>query len=161
MESTDGMGIRQMKKLLISPVFYLAFIPFLMLISKGYHLLLEYAFGMELELQEVAQVVSQELSWLEIVYMVMAIVVAPLFEELLFRGIAFPYLVKRIGLAGGTVLVSLLFAMMHFHLPSFIPLFLLSSALCMAYWRTSSLWVSIGMHTLFNAVSILALNIVG
>jgi len=160
-KSSDGLGFRQMKLLLISPVLYLAFIPFLLLISKGYHLLLEYGFGMELELQDVAQVVTQELSWLEIAYMVMAIVVAPLFEELLFRGIAFPYLVKRMGLAGGTLIVSLLFAVMHFHLPSFVPLFLLSSALCLAYWRTGSLWVNIGMHTIFNTVSILALNIVG
>ena len=50
---------------------------------------------------------------------------------------------------------------MHFHLPSFAALFLLSGALCLAYWRTGSLWVSIGMHTIFNAVSILALNIIG
>ena len=155
------MGFRQLKKLFIAPVLYLAFIPFLMLISKGYHLLLEYAFGTELELQEIAQVVAQELSWLEIAYMVMAIIIAPLFEELVFRGIAFPYLVKRVGVAGGTALVSLVFALIHSHLPSFVPLFMVSSVLCLAYWRTGSLWVSIGMHTLFNAISILALNMVG
>jgi membrane protease YdiL (CAAX protease family) len=160
-KSSSGMGFRQMKTLALSPVFYLALIPFLMLISKAYHLLLQHVFGMEMALQEVAQIVTQEISWLQILYMLMAIFVAPLYEEMMFRGLVFPYLVKRAGLARGTVLVSLLFALMHFHLPSFVPLFLLSAALSLAYWRTGSLWVSIGMHTIFNAVSILALNIVG
>ena len=85
----------------------------------------------------------------------------PLYEEVLFRGVLFPYLTKRAGLAGGTLLVSALFALLHFHLPSMAPLFLLSIALCLAYWRTGSLWVNIGIHAIFNATSILALNIVG
>ena len=160
-EVSCGMGIRQMQKLIISPLLYLAFIPFLMVISKAYHLLLEYILGSEVELQEVAQIVTQELSWVQILYIAMAILVAPLYEELLFRGIIFPYMVKRTGLAGGALLVSLLFALLHFHLPSVVPLFLLSVALCLAYWRTGSLWVSIGIHTIFNTVSILVLNVVG
>jgi membrane protease YdiL (CAAX protease family) len=159
--SSCGMGLHQLKKLALAPVLYLAFIPFLMLASKGWHLLLQHLFHVEVELQDVAQVVTQELSWLQIGYMFTAIFVAPIYEELMFRGIIFPYLVKRSGLISATVLVSLLFALLHFHTPSALPLFLLSTALCMAYWRTGSLWVSIGMHTLFNAVSILALNMVG
>jgi membrane protease YdiL (CAAX protease family) len=160
-EVSCGMGVRQMRKLAISPLLYLAFIPFLMLISKGYHLLLEYILGSEVELQQVAEIVTQELSWLQMLYIAMAILVAPLYEELLFRGIIFPYMVKRTGLAGATLLVSLFFAALHFHLPSVVPLFLLSAVLCLAYWRTGSLWVSIGIHTIFNAVSIFALNVVG
>ncbi len=153
-----GMGFRQLKKLAAAPVFYLALIPFLMLTAKAWHLLLQYVFGLEIELQEVAKVVAQELSWLQILYVLTAVIVAPLFEELMFRGLIFPYLVKRVGLAKGTLLVSVLFAVMHFHLPSFAPLFLLSAALCLAYWRTGSLWVVVGMHAIFNAISILALN---
>ncbi|MCF7818801.1 MAG: CPBP family intramembrane metalloprotease [Kiritimatiellales bacterium] len=156
-----GMGLRNLKKLALSPVFYLAIIPFLMLATKAYHLLLQHVFGIEMELQEVAKIIAQKLSWLQILYAFTAIFAAPLYEELIFRGLAFPYLVKRAGLAGGTALVSLLFALMHFHVPSLVPLFLLSCALCLAYWRTGSLWVNIGMHTIFNAVSILVLNMAG
>ncbi len=157
----SGMGLDRVKAVLLAPVFYLAVIPFMMLASRGYQLLLEYCFDREVELQEVAQhVVLKELTWLEVVYILMAIFLAPLFEELVFRGVVFPYLVKRIGVAGGSVLVSILFAVMHFHLSSAIPLFLLSGALCLAYWRTGSLWVSIGMHAIFNSITVLALNIV-
>ncbi len=156
-----GMGKHNLKKLLLAPVFYLAFIPFLMLIAKGWHLLLELVFQAEPELQEVAKIVSSQLTWLEISYILMATVGAPIYEEFMFRGIIFPYFIKRMGLINGIVLMSVLFALMHFHLPSFVPLALLSSVLCLAYWRTGSLWVSIGIHMIFNAISILALNIAG
>ncbi len=156
-----GMGKSNLSKLLLAPVFYLALIPFLMLIAKGWHVLLELIFRAEPQLQEVAEIVSSQLTWLEISYILMAIFGAPIYEEFMFRGIIFPYFVKRMGLRNGIILVSFLFALMHFHLPSFIPLALLSAALCLAYWRTGSLWVSIGMHMIFNAVTILALNVAG
>ena len=155
-----GMGFRQLKKLVLSPVLYLAFIPFLILAARAWHLFLQDVLGLEIELQKVAQVIVQDLSWLQILYILTAVFIAPFFEELIFSGMVFPYLVKHAGLAKGTVLVSLLFAAMHFHLPSFLPLSLLSAVLCLAYWRTGSLWVGIGMHAIFNGVSILALIMV-
>lgn len=159
--SSYGMSVQQLKKVLFSPVLYLATMPFLMLATLGWHQLLEKGMGMEFELQEVVQFIAKEHSLLKVFYILTAIVVAPFFEELLFRGLLFPYLVKRAGLAGGTILVSLFFALIHFHLPSMVPLFLFSIVLCLAYWRMSSLWVCIGMHALFNAVSIVALSAVG
>ena len=157
----SSIRFRQMKHLRLAPLFYLAVIPFLMFATHGYHFLLQQFFDFELELQDAAQVVIGEWSWLELLYTAVAIFVAPLFEELIFRGILFPYFVKRVGVAGGTALVSLVFAAMHFHVPSVVPLYLLSSALCLAYWRTGSLWPSIGIHILFNTVTILALNVIG
>jgi len=156
-----GMGRKALGALRLAPVFYLAVLPFLMVAAKAYHLLLEHGFGVEPELQEVARIVMRPTTWIEALYMLVAIFVAPVYEELLFRGILFPYLAKRAGLGGGMALVSLLFALLHFHLPSLVPLYLLSAALCLAYWRTGSLWTGIGMHALFNAVTILALNLAG
>ena len=95
---------------------------------------------------------------MRLAYILVAVFGAPVYEELIFRGILFPYLAKRAGLAGGVVATSLVFALVHLHLPSMVPLGLLSAALCLAYWRTGSLWPSIGMHMLFNAVSILAIS---
>jgi membrane protease YdiL (CAAX protease family) len=156
-----GMGMPQIKALILSPLLYLVFMPFLLATTKAYHLVLQQIFGIEITLQSAAQAILQEQSWLKVLYISTAILAAPLVEELIFRGILFPYLAKRAGLAGGTLLVSVFFATIHFHLPSFLPLFLLSAALCIAYWRTGSLWICIGMHALFNAVSILALSIAG
>jgi membrane protease YdiL (CAAX protease family) len=36
----------------------------------------------------------------------------------------------------------------------FISLLILSIGLSAAYWRTGSLWVSIAMHSIFNAVTL-------
>jgi membrane protease YdiL (CAAX protease family) len=160
-ESDCGMGAGRLKKIWLAPIFYLAMLPFLLLVTKAYHLLLQQVFGMEIELQDVAQAIQQEQSWLQILYIFSALCIAPIYEELVFRGLLFPYLVKRGGLATGTVLVSAIFAAMHYHEPALLPLFLLSAALCLAYWRTGSLWVCIGMHMIFNAVSVFALNVSG
>ncbi len=155
-----GMGRGDLKKLLFSPVIYLAVIPFIMLLSKGWHELLSRFAGGEVAPQDVAEMVANgPRSWLEICYMLTAIFIAPIYEELIFRSVAFPYFVKRGGLAAGVVIVSVLFALMHFHAPSLAALALLSATLCLAYWRTSSLWTSVGIHMIFNAVSILSLNV--
>jgi len=154
-----GMGRPQLKKLALAPVFYLATIPFLMLATTGYHFLLEHLIGMEVEMQDVAEIITQKLSWLEMLYILTAIFVAPLYEEIMFRGIVFPFLAQHIGPVQSALFVSALFSLMHFHLPSLVPLFLLSAALCWIYWRTSSLWPGIGMHAIFNTISILALNL--
>ena len=153
-----GMGFRNLRKLPLAPVFYLAIIPFLMLTSLIYHQLLEVVFNLEVELQDITRFLSGEGTWLKACFILTAILVGPVVEELIFRGIVFSYLVKRAGLKAGILLVSLLFAAIHFHLPSFLPLALLSAALCVAYWRTGSLWVSIGIHMIFNSVSIIALQ---
>ena len=154
-----GMGFQQLEKAWLAPLFYLALLPALMLATQASGWLLELLTGKEAELQKAAQFIAEGRPWLRVAYATVAILVAPLFEEIMFRGLLFPYLVKRGGLAGGTAMVSLVFAGLHFHLPSFVPLALLSAGLCLAYWRTGSLWVGIGMHAIFNTVSILALNL--
>jgi len=160
--NTDfGMGFEQLKTLAFAPLIYLTALPLLLLVAKASQLLLQHLFGIEPELQDVAKIVAEGPSVLQILYTLMAIAVAPLYEEIMFRGLVFPYLVKHVGLAQGTLLVSVLFAVMHFHLPSFAPLLLLSAVLCLAYWRTGSLWVSIGVHIIFNAVSVFVLNAMG
>jgi len=157
-EAGFGMGWRHLKTLAFAPLVYLAVLPFLLLAAKATELLLRHLLGIEPELQDVAKVVAENPSPLQVLYILSAIFIAPLYEEIMFRGLVFPYLVKRVGLAQGILLVSILFAVMHFHLPSFAPLVLLSAILCLAYWRSGSLWISIGVHTLFNTVSILALQ---
>ena len=152
-----GMGFQQLEKMKLAPLFYLALLPLLIWTTQASSWVLELLSGKELELQKAAQIITEGRPWLRVAYTLVAILLAPLFEEIMFRGLLFPYLVKHNGLAGGTILVALIFAGLHFHLPSFVPLALLSTGLSLAYWRTGSLWVSIGMHTIFNAVSIFSL----
>jgi membrane protease YdiL (CAAX protease family) len=158
-EEGFGMGTKQLRLLRLSPVLYLAAIPFLMIVTQGYHWVLVHWLDMELTMQDAAQAITEERSWLESGYILVTIVAAPIYEELIFRGILFPYIARQVGVAGGVLAVSAVFALIHSHIPSILPLFLLSVALCLAYWRTGSLWVSIGIHAIFNAIGALAVKL--
>lgn len=139
----------------LSLIYYLAALPLLWFYSVIYQLFLT-QFGHTLFMQEVAQVLTDPMSWpLRAALYFIVIVVAPVFEEIVFRGILLPAFVSRIGLLPGITCVSLLFAGLHWHLPSFLPLFLLSVMFCLAFARTRSLLVPLGMHAAFNGVTVI------
>lgn len=85
---------------------------------------------------------------------VFAIMVAPVFEEFFFRGFAYPVLKQRWGTWRALMTVSAVFAAIHFHLPSFGPLFALGFGLGLAYELSGSLLAPITMHALFNAINV-------
>jgi membrane protease YdiL (CAAX protease family) len=88
-----------------------------------------------------------------VAYGVAAVLLAPVVEELLFRGILYPT-IKAAGFPrwawGGT---SVLFAAMHVNLMTFLPLLLLSLILTWLYERTRNLLAPITAHVVFNAVN--------
>lgn len=89
------------------------------------------------------------------VYLIfLAVVLAPVLEEIVFRGIALPVLVRQWGLAPAVVVTSAMFALIHLHLPSLVPLFIMSVAFSLAYYFSQSLLVPMVMHALFNGVNI-------
>lgn len=145
----------------LAVVFYLAALPLLWFYSMLYQVFL-HQIGHEFYLQDVAGVLTAPASWpVRSVLLFIAVAVAPFFEELIFRGILLPLFVRRTGLFPGILLVSLLFGGLHWHLPSFLPLFLLSAAFSLAYAQTRSLLVPMGMHALFNGVTVLLLLLMG
>ena len=145
----------------LSALLYLAAVPILWSYSALYQLVL-YRFGFEFHLQDVVEIFMVPAPVLERAAMVFtAVVLAPVFEEVLFRGVLLPWMIRRTGFWPGVALVSTLFSAMHFHLPSFLPLFLFSGMLCVAYARTRSLLVPIGMHACFNGVTIVLLTFTG
>jgi len=155
-----GLSARQAPvNLGLAPIYYLATLPAILWLTLIYQFILR-TVGFDVGLQEIAKLFTQPhpLHY-RLMLTGLAVIAAPFFEELVFRGIFFPYLAHRIGLPGSITAVSALFALVHFHLPMAIPLFLLSVAFCLAYWRTGSLWVCIGMHTIFNSISIAALSV--
>ncbi len=83
-----------------------------------------------------------------------AVVVAPFAEEVLFRGILLPLLVRGSGAVAGLALTAIGFAALHADPGTFLALGLFSVALSLAYARTGTLWVPVGMHMLFNGVNL-------
>lgn len=145
----------------LSVLLYLAAIPILWFYSMLFQIFL-YRLGFDLGMQDVAEIFMQPASPLvRIAMFFTAVVLAPVFEEFLFRGVLLPWVVRRTGFWPGIAIVSFVFAGIHFHLPSLLPLFLLSSFFCVAYARTRSLLVPIGMHACFNGVTIILLALTG
>jgi membrane protease YdiL (CAAX protease family) len=145
----------------LSLLLYLAMLPPLWLISAAYQLLLQKA-GIPFSLQDVAEILTVPASWpMRTALFFIVIIVAPVFEEIVFRGILLPFTVRRLGFWPGIVLISLIFGGLHLHLPSFLPLFLLSVTFCLAFARTQSLLVPIGMHILFNTVTVVLVLLIG
>ena len=88
-----------------------------------------------------------------ILFGVTAIVLAPLIEEILFRGILYRTLQQlgypRVGLYGS----SILFGLIHSNLVTLLPLTCLALVFALLYDRTNNLMSSIAAHSLFNAVN--------
>jgi len=97
-------------------------------------------------------------SWLSrAVLAVVAIGLAPLAEEILFRGILYPAVkqagFRRLALWGTAVL----FAVIHGNLATLLPLLVLSVALTLLYEQTDNLLAPVVAHALFNAINFLKL----
>lgn len=85
-----------------------------------------------------------------------AVVVAPLTEEVAFRGYLHGVLRQVGGRWCGILVSSLIFAAIHGHLPSFPGLIVLAIAFSLLYERTGSLWANILMHAGFNSLNLIA-----
>lgn len=89
-----------------------------------------------------------------ILFVFFAVVVAPVAEEGLFRGLLLPMLVRHTGAGAGLALTAAGFAALHGDAGTFVPLAVFSVALSLTYARTGTLRVPILMHALFNAANL-------
>lgn len=91
----------------------------------------------------------------------LAVGMAPLFEELFFRGFLFRGLARSWGWPLGALVSGAAFGAIHLQLTVFFPLFVLGVALAWVYQKTGSLWTSITLHAVFNGISVIAWIAVG
>lgn len=82
-----------------------------------------------------------------------AVVVAPLVEETVFRGFIYGVLKRYTDGWFAALCSAALFAVVHMHVGSFVPLFVLALGFCAAYERTGCLLVPMFMHAFFNGAS--------
>lgn len=84
--------------------------------------------------------------------LLVSMLVAPICEELFFRGFVFMGLLRAMPVWAATLLSAFLFAAAHVDPGSFAVLFIIGIALAFVRWRTHSLWPSVLLHLLNNAV---------
>jgi membrane protease YdiL (CAAX protease family) len=92
-----------------------------------------------------------------VLIIVLAVAIAPMAEEFVFRFFIYGVLRRYIGRFTALIFNALLFGAVHAHIPSFAPLFVLGVCFTIAYEWSGSILVSMTMHSLFNSLSLIFL----
>ena len=116
------------------------------------------AFGMHLDRQSILAetLLARGHPGRLFLFLLAAAMVAPLWEEIFFRGLAYRVLRQRLGALGACLLSGLLFAMLHAE-PWLLrlPIFLLGVLLAAFFEWSGSLYVPMAAHSAANTFSIL------
>ena len=132
---------------------WLAVLPLIWFLGFAWNLALN-LLGREPAFQRaVALFLETDTAWEQVRFVFFAVIVAPVAEEALFRGLLLPLLVRHAGAVAGVALTALGFAALH-GLESLPALAVFSVALSLAYARTGTLLVPMAMHALFNAANL-------
>jgi len=83
--------------------------------------------------------------------------IAPLFEEIIFRGVLLPVLARDYGKTIGILISSFVFALAHLSLNEFPPLFVLGIGLATTRLISGRLSSSVVMHSFWNGLTFLNL----
>ncbi|MBO8169187.1 MAG: CPBP family intramembrane metalloprotease [Thermoanaerobacteraceae bacterium] len=82
-------------------------------------------------------------------------VLAPVSEELYYRGLAYPVFKKKWGLVLGLTVNALFFAVFHFQTVWFLEILVVAFALGLLYELTGSLWPLIVAHGMVNGARLM------
>jgi membrane protease YdiL (CAAX protease family) len=94
-------------------------------------------------------------TWLRVYLGLFAVVLAPVAEEFIFRGMLYPF-VKQLGRPRLALIgVNLLFAAIHLNAAALVPLFILALAFTWLYEHTDNLLAPIVAHSLFNTANLI------
>lgn len=114
------------------------------------------ALGVPIEQQDIVEMFAHaDTAGLLIAMTLLATVVAPVGEELLFRAGLFRYLRLRVPRWEALLLPAVLFGALHVNLATFMPLVALGVVFALAYERTDNAAVTMIAHGLFNLNTVL------
>ena len=106
------------------------------------------------EMQEIVHtMISSNDITIRITLLFSAIIVAPMVEEIIFRGYIYPILKRYSHRLFAGFMTSLLFAVVHGHVEGLVPLLFLAIILTFCYEVTGSIFVPILIHALFNGIN--------
>jgi len=85
---------------------------------------------------------------------VAAVLVAPISEEIVFRGYLYPAAKKFAGTWMAAICSGLVFAAAHGSLAALLPLFIFGVVLALLYEKTGSIWTPMAVHFCFNGATV-------
>ena len=92
--------------------------------------------------------------------LITTVVLAPFFEELVFRGILLPVLVSKVGKISGVFFSAFIFALAHLSVGELPPLFVLGIGLGLMRLSSGRLFPCALMHSLWNGVTFASLLLI-
>jgi membrane protease YdiL (CAAX protease family) len=107
--------------------------------------------GMPVDRQAAEQALALVDPWIAVLAIV---VLAPIAEELFFRGVVFNAWLREAGPRVAYIGSAALFAVIHLSFVTVLPIFLLGLALAWVYRRTGNLLAPIAMHAVVNGISV-------
>lgn len=152
----QGVGLR--------PVSVWRIAPFALVVAFGARLLtglwglLLQAFGVDLPGSRIDPTALLPPGVVGIVFTVLAAcVLAPIAEEMVFRGVLLSALTERWGERVGIVVSAAAFAAVHIYPFAMVPIFALALVLARLFLRSRTLWLPVAVHMLFNTLGVVAL----
>lgn len=82
------------------------------------------------------------------------VILAPIIEEILFRGIIFTKLSNHLNRNWALFTQAVLFSGMHMNMAQLLPTFFLGCIAALLYLKHNSIWVPITYHMMFNAIAL-------
>lgn len=112
-------------------------------------------FPFELKPQAIAEVFSRanKREQMVLVFIVVSLI-APISEEMYFRGFLYPALSNRLGRIPALIIANSIFGALHLDLLRFLPITLSGIWLTLLYERTGTLYTSITAHAIWNALMV-------
>ncbi len=89
----------------------------------------------------------------QVAVLVAVVVLAPVAEELLFRGVLLRGLKERLGIVASAVISGFVFSAYHLDPVGFLPRFEIGIVLALLAWKSGSLWPAIAFHAANNALT--------
>ncbi|MCY6484098.1 type II CAAX endopeptidase family protein [Clostridium aestuarii] len=129
----------------------------------GYRLFYEYSVGgitRHIKMNPIIEKAFEELAISPIVLIISIVFIAPIYEEMIFRGIILNGLAKKINIKVAVVISALLFAVMHMNLIQGINTFFLGILFGFIYIKTKSIYLSIFAHFINNSFGIIIGSII-
>lgn len=156
----DGLGLGK-KKVALAPVLAVVTLIFVLPAAWALQVASVWLMGKihwKPQIEEAVSLFTGAPSRAEQIYLgVFAVLIAPVAEEFIFRGVLFTFLKQRGFPKIAWIGVSLLFALIHADAAIFLSLLLLAFVLTWLYEITDSLLPSMFTHALFNAANLLLL----
>jgi membrane protease YdiL (CAAX protease family) len=122
-----------------------------------FHNLILTSLGVETQGDEISKLF--ELLDTPIWFFIVGALLAPLVEEIFFRGFLFQGFRARYGWVAGMLLSSAIFAIAHLDPVSLIPTFILGNLLAYLYQRSNSIWPGVILHMIVNTFGLISVYV--